>query len=134
VIPAPSFAMARLFDLDFSPGLEIQRLAKDHFPSPVSFRPSKSSEEFFLVASFGRSTIRLIVDFISRILQSCLGGNAKDFNALHLSGICFHFSLISKPVGFLVYNLKFFECSKFAVFFDLWGNGGPIYTIRSEDN
>jgi hypothetical protein len=37
-------------------------------------------------------------------------------------------------VGFLVYNLKFFECSKFAVFFDLWGNGGPIYTIRSEDN
>jgi hypothetical protein len=30
-----------------------------------------------------------------------------------------------EPNAPLVYKLKFFKCSKFAVFYDLWGNGGP---------
>jgi hypothetical protein len=116
--------MAGLFDLDFAPGLQIQRVVEEHFSSPVSFHTS-SSREFFLVVTFGRSAIRLNEDSVSLILQSCLGGVAKDFKVAHPSRMCFRFLVFSKSVGFLVYNLKFYKCSKFAGFFDLWGDGGP---------
>jgi hypothetical protein len=116
--------MAGLSDLDFAPGLHIQRVVEERFFSPVSFHPS-SSREFFLVVTFGRSAIRLIEDSVSLILQSCSGGVAKDFKVAHLSGMCFRFLVFSKSVGFLVYNLKFYKCPKFAAFFDLWGDGGP---------
>jgi hypothetical protein len=117
--------MDGLSDLDFSPGLEIQRIVKDHFSSSVSFQISPLSREFFLVATFGCSSILLNEDFVSLILQLCIGGSAKDFNIRFLSNMSFHFSLFSKVVGFMIYHLKFYKCSKFAVFFDLWGNGGP---------
>jgi hypothetical protein len=125
VIPLVFHSMVGLSDLDFSPGLEIQRVVKDRFSSPVSFHPSSPSPEFLLVATFGRSAIRRNVASVSLILQSCLEGVASDYNVSHLSGMCFRFSVFSKQVGFLVYRLGFFKRPKFAVFFDLWGNGGP---------
>jgi hypothetical protein len=98
-------------------------VVEERFSSLVSFHTS-SFREFFLVVTFGRSAIRLNKDSVSLILQSCLGGVAKDFKVAHLCGMCFRFSVFSKSVGFLVYNLKFYKCSKFASFFDLWGDGG----------
>jgi hypothetical protein len=77
------------------------------------------------VVIFGRSAFRLNEESVSLILQSCLGGVAKDFKVAQLFGMCFRFSVFSKSVGFLVYNLRFYKCSKFAAFFDLWEYGGP---------
>lgn len=37
----------------------------------------------------------------------------------------YRFSLSCKEVGFLIYKLRNFICKNFAVFFYLWGNGGP---------
>lgn len=59
------------------------------------------------------------------ILQSCLGGLARDFKVEHLSGMMFRFSVASKDVGFLVYHLRSQVCKSFDIFFHLWGNGGP---------
>jgi hypothetical protein len=112
-------------DLDLSPSLEIQRIAKDRFSSQVSFHNSPHSRQFFLVASFGRSSILLNEDSVSFMLQSCIGGSAKEFNVRFLSNMSFCFSLFSKAVGFLIYRHKSYKCSIFSVFFDLWGNGGP---------
>jgi hypothetical protein len=40
------------------------------------------------------------------MLQSCLGGLAKEFCVKWLSGWCFHFEVHSKDVGFLIYGSK----------------------------
>ncbi|CAO2141198.1 unnamed protein product [Urochloa humidicola] len=37
----------------------------------------------------------------------------------------FRFSVFSKNVGLMIYKLKSFACRSFAIFFSLWGNGGP---------
>ncbi|CAO2141418.1 unnamed protein product [Urochloa humidicola] len=117
--------MAGLSDLDFAHGLEIQRVVRESFNSTISPPPSPSVPVFWLVASFGRSAIRLNVDSVGLILQSCLGGAAQDFQVLHLSGWMYRFSVSSKNVGFLIYHLSHFKCKLFAIFFALWGNGGP---------
>lgn len=84
-----------------------------------------SSLAFLLVASFGRSAVRLNEDFVGLILQASLGGIAKDFNVSHLSGWMFSFTVSCKNVGFMVHNLKRFSCKTFDIFFHLWGGGGP---------
>ncbi|CAO1940316.1 unnamed protein product [Urochloa humidicola] len=89
--------MAGLSNLDFDPGLEFQRQVHQRFASPVSFSPTQSSSEFWLVCSFGRSTIRSV----GLILQYVLGGIDKDFNVAHLSGWMFRFSVFSKNVGLM---------------------------------
>lgn len=123
--------MGGLSDLDFSLGLEIQRLVRQCFNSTVS--PSSASPKpFILVASFGRSSIRLNEDSVSLILQSCLGGVASDFRVLHLSDYMFRFSVSSKSVGLMVYKLKFFKCELFAIFFSLWSSGGPHWQRELE--
>jgi len=115
--------MAGLSDLDFNPGLEIEKLVALRFKCVVcSPLPALS---FLLVASFGRSSVRLNKDSVSLLLQSCLWGSAKDFRVAHLSGWMFQFSVSCKNVGLLVYKLKSFSCKVFSIFFFLWGNGGP---------
>jgi hypothetical protein len=37
----------------------------------------------------------------------------------------YRFSISCKEAGFFIYKLKSFSCKIFAVFFFLWGNGGP---------
>lgn len=114
-----------LSDLDFTPGLEIQKTIRDLFGATVNFSASSSSCEFFLVASFSRSALRLNCNSVAIILQSCLHGVAKDFLVKHISGLMFRFSVDSKSVGFLIYHLKSFDCAAFSVFFALWGANGP---------
>jgi hypothetical protein len=71
--------MGGLSDLDFNPGLDFQRSVQSRFSSSVSFFPSFSSSEFFLVVSFSRSALRLNEDSVGLLLQSCLGGFDSDF-------------------------------------------------------
>lgn len=117
--------MGAFSDLDFAPGLDLQSLVKSWFSSTVSLPSSSSANGFFLVASFSRSTIRLDVNSVGLLLQSCLGGIDLDFRVQHLSGWMFHFTVCSKDVGFLIYPLDSFACKSFEVFFSLWGSGGP---------
>ncbi|CAO2150915.1 unnamed protein product [Urochloa humidicola] len=117
--------MVGLSCLDFDPGLTFQRLVRDRFSCPVSFSPTPSSSEFWLVCSFGRSALRLNVDSVGLILQAVLGGIDRDFRVFHLSGWMFRFSVFSKDVGLMVYRLNKFLCQHFSIFFALWGNGGP---------
>lgn len=100
--------MVGLSDLDFGPGLEIQKCVRDRFGSMINFSSSPSSREFFLVASVGRSAICLNCDSVALILKSCLGSVAKDFFVTHLSDLMFRFTVDTK-----------------SVFFDLWGANGP---------
>lgn len=117
--------MVGLSDLSFEPGIKFESLAKQRFGCSMSSPVALSPSAFHLVASFGRSAIRLNVDSVGLILQSCLGGSAKDFNVFHLSGWMFSFSVSCKNIGFMVYNLKNFSCKSFSIFFHLWGGGGP---------
>ena len=94
--------MAGLSDLDFGPGVSFEKLVFQCFGCTVSPVSSLSPASFHLVASFGRSALRLNVDSVGTILKSCLGGTAKDFNVIHLSGWMFKFSVSSKNVGILI--------------------------------
>ncbi|CAO2189292.1 unnamed protein product [Urochloa humidicola] len=117
--------MTGLSDLDFDPGLVFQQQVRNRFASPVSFSPSPSSSEFWLVCSFGRSSIRLNEDSMGLILQSVFGGIDVDYKVMHLAGLMFRFSVISKNVGLMIYRLNKYLCKHFAIFFALWSNGGP---------
>lgn len=117
--------MAGLSDLCFKRGLEFAKLVRERFNRPVSPSLPNSPGSFRLVASFGRSSIRLNPDSVGLLLQSCLGGSAPDFNVAHLSGWMYAFSVSCKEVGFLIYRSYNYSCKSFAIFFHLWGNGGP---------
>lgn len=115
--------MAGLSDLSFDPGKVFELLVRKRFGCPVSSGSCPTS--FILVASFGRSSIRLNEDSVSLILQATLGGFAKDFHVSFLSGWMFQFKVSCKDVGFMVHKFKSFSCKKYSIFFFLWGNGGP---------
>jgi len=83
--------MAGLSDLSFTHGANFEALVSQRFGCLVSPPSSQNAKSFHLVASFGRSTVRLNSDSVSLILQACLGGNAKDFRVIHLSGWMFKF-------------------------------------------
>lgn len=117
--------MAGLSDLCFDPGVKFAALVSQRFGCSVSPSNPLSLLIFHLVASFGRSAVRLNEDSLSLILQACLGGTAKDYNVFHLSGWMFSFSVYCKNVGFMIYKLKCFSCKTYAIFFHLWSGGGP---------
>lgn len=117
--------MAGLSDLSFDPRIKFASLVSQRISRSVSPSVAISFSAFHLVASFGRSAIRLNEDSVSRILQACLGGIARDFNIFHLSGWMFSFSVSCKNVGFMIYKLKSISCKSFAIFFHFWGGGGP---------
>lgn len=72
LISSSCFVMGRLSYLNFKTGLEFQSYVCDRFGSSVS--PILTSPGFVMVVSFSRSSLRLNVDSISFVLQSCLGG------------------------------------------------------------
>lgn len=113
--------MGGLSDLDFSHGLEFQRLVVERFGTTVSFSHHTSSREFFLVSSFGRSAIRLNCESVTLILQSCLGGHEKDYNVIHLSDMMLHFSVNSKAIGFMIHRLSSFSLALCLPFSSLCG-------------
>ncbi|TVU01465.1 hypothetical protein EJB05_53081, partial [Eragrostis curvula] len=124
--------MGGLSDLDFDPGLSFQHNVTRRFGSPVSHHPSSSSGPFFLVVSFSRSSIKITDDSVGFMVQSCLGGTAKDFQVTHLKDWCFRISVFSKAVGFLIDSLRKFACPLFSLHFALWGNGGPNWVREFE--
>lgn len=125
--------MGGLSDLDFGPGLELQYVICTRFSSSVSFSPSSSKSEFFLVASFGCSSIRLDANSVGLILQSCLGGIDVDYHVFHLSNWMYRFLVASKDVGLLIYRLKSYACKCFEIFFSLWGSSGPNWRKNYDD-
>lgn len=109
--------MVGLSDLSFDPRAEFGLLVSHRFNYSVSPSPSSSVRPFVLIASFGCSTLCLNVDSVGLMLQASIGGVAKDFDVVHLSGWMFHFSVSCKEVGFMIYKLKTFICKHFAIFF-----------------
>lgn len=59
------------------------------------------------------------------VLQSCLGGQARFFHVLEVSHNHFRFSVASKVVGIMVYDLRRVIGKVFDVYFHLWSNGAP---------
>jgi len=105
--PSPNGAsgmevMAGLSDLYFEHGAMFKALVSQCFGCPMSPTSSQNAKSFHLVASFGCSAVWINIDSISLILQACLGGNAKDFDVIHLSGWMFKFSIFCKNVGFMI--------------------------------
>jgi hypothetical protein len=68
-----------------------------------------------MVASFGRSTLRLDPFHVSHMLQACLGGIVEDFNVFLLRDRTYRFSVHNQQVGFFVHNLRYFKCAEFVV-------------------
>lgn len=104
---------------------EFAKVVSQRFSCSVSSTSPGSPAAFRVVASFGPSALCLNEDSVGLILQSCLGGNAKDFRVHHLSGWMFAFSVSCRKVGFMVHKLKSFSCKTFAIFFFFWSDGGP---------
>jgi hypothetical protein len=111
-----------LSGLDFSSGIRFTEHVRAKFGTAITPPPCATS--FILVVSFSHSLVRLNEDSVALMLQSCLGGLAKDFCVEWLSSWCFNFEVRSKDVGFLIYGSKSFSCKPFAVHNSLWGNGG----------
>ncbi|KAM0906783.1 hypothetical protein ACQ4PT_016584 [Festuca glaucescens] len=111
--------------LDLRSGLSLQRKIWSLFHCSVA--SSSSHREFFMVASFGRSKLRLDPSSVSHMLQACLGGIAHDIHVCFLRDRSFRFSVCNRQVGFFINNLRSFKCVEFVVHFFLWGNGGPNY-------
>lgn len=116
--------------LDLRPGRVVQAEIFRRFSAPVSFDPSLSPKEFFLVLSVGRCKYRLTEVSVSSILHSVIGGNPHGFRVLSLGDRVFRFSVHSQEVGFHIYRLKSYECASFKVFFHLWHGGGPNFRLE----
>nr|TKW40005.1 hypothetical protein SEVIR_1G217300v2 [Setaria viridis] len=72
----------------------------------LSFATKPSSPtKFSLLASFPRSRIKLTVDNVGFILQSVLGDSSTLFDVSEVDDWVFLFSIASKEVGLLVYDL-----------------------------
>jgi hypothetical protein len=76
---------------------------------------------------FGRAKFKLDCDSVSIALESCIGGLCDDLFVIQLGDRVFRFSVNSKAVGFMVYDLKCFSSDSFKCYFHLWGNGGPAW-------
>jgi hypothetical protein len=68
------------------------------------------------------------------ILQATIGGAAADFRPKQISNRLFSFVVASRDVVFHIYKLKSFVVyEQYMVFFHLWGNGGPHWTLEYQN-
>jgi hypothetical protein len=109
--------------LDFSHGKKFQEEVWVRHCKSVHHPSSSPDGSFFLLVVFRCYTIHLSEDSVAWMLQSCLGGSAVGFHVLFQSDRHFCFSVSSKAVDFMIYNLKHFIGSCFDVYFFLWNNG-----------
>lgn len=119
--------MAALSGLNFQPGLDFQDIVYDQFGPFAHVSSPSVIGEFFLVASFSRSAIRLDNDSVATILQSVMGGASRDFRVVQQTSWIYYFSVSSKNIGFMIRRMDNFICKDFALFFSMWRDGGPDY-------
>jgi hypothetical protein len=90
--------------------------------------PTPGSDGFHLIVAFGCANFRLVAPLVNLALRSCIGLSDADFHVIHIRERVFHFLVISKAVGSMVYNLRSFSCPSFVCHFFLWGSGGPNWS------
>lgn len=117
--------------LDPSPGLTFESQVRSLMGEAIVSPSPNDATSFWLLAAFSRSSLRLDDHSVGLILQSVLGGQSHLFAVVEVEDCIFKFSVASKNVGLMVYNLKFFQCSKFKVFFHLWNEKGLLYAKKS---
>lgn len=104
--------------LDLALGASIAAKVRVRFSTTV--HPSDPSCDFVLVVSFARSSFPLSVDNVGHALRACIGCDPLASNVIHLRGSVYRFSVASKAIGFLIYNLRSFTCDLFRYHFHLW--------------
>jgi hypothetical protein len=112
--------------LDSSFGRIFSSKVRSSFSTPV--HPPTGFDGFHLTVAFGHAKFRLVAPLVNSALRSCIGSLDADFHVIHIWEHVFRFSVISKAVGFMVYNLKTFSCPSFVCHFFLWGSGGPNWS------
>jgi hypothetical protein len=65
-------------------------------------------------------------------LQSCFGGVASKFHIKFLKERVFRFSVVSRSVGFEIYNSRKFSEKDFEFYIHLWGIGGPNWKFEEK--
>jgi hypothetical protein len=108
--------------LDIEPGKKFIPGARSKFHSTI--HPLGKSNHFLLLVSFAHSKFRLDSVSVGLVLEACLGGSSEDFSVISCGQRTFRFSVASRNVGFMVYQLHYFSCAAFKFFFHPWGNGG----------
>jgi hypothetical protein len=118
--------------LDFEKGKVFANDCIKKFGQRVNLDKFSSRKPFFLVCSFCRATFRLDVHTVALALQACFGGIAALYNVRGLRDRSFRFSVSSSDVGFEIYNQGALAQSSFKIFFNLWGQGGPNWTVEEK--
>lgn len=95
------------------------------FHLPINFSPGRGLHEFFLVAEFTRSRIKLTHESVGTILLSFFRGHASLLNVAMIARNLFKFSVSSMDVGFAIYNGGNIFSQLFNLGFLLWGPDGP---------
>jgi hypothetical protein len=119
--------------LDFSAGLSFEATCKSKFGHSVTLANHSRRRAFLLVASFGRARFKLDIHTVAIALQSCFGGSASCYKVRLLRDRTFQFSVASTAVGFEIYNKSKICTPMFALFLNLWGNGGPNWLIEEKN-
>lgn len=111
-------------DWDSTRGKEFAAKVASRIGTQVHYPKSSPDGSFFLLAVFRRYTFRLNEDTVSHALSSVLGGTPSSFHVRLASERHFRFSVASKAVGLLVYELRRVITQHFDVYFHLWRDGG----------
>ena len=93
-----------LSDLCFERGHAFEDRIRSSMNLPINFRAEPGQREFFLVAEFTRSKIRLTEESVGTILLCCFGGRASLLKVHKLRDHLFKFSFPSINVQFAIYN------------------------------
>ncbi|KAE8802090.1 hypothetical protein D1007_22367 [Hordeum vulgare] len=125
------FSMA-LSDLQLEAGFKFEEKVWKKFGVPVNFLEVRNLKEFFLVAKFTRSKIRLNEDSVGPILQSCFGSHASRFKVQCCQNWTFKFSVASKDVGLFNFHGGNISNQNFNLSFWPRGGGGPDYLREFE--
>ena len=79
---------------------------------------------FWLIASSARSKLKIDEHNVGFILQSILGGVASKFAVVGIKDCIFKFTVFSREVGLMIYNLGVINNPIFKLSFNLWNEHG----------